>query len=189
MWHATVLRKNRDLMRGKRITQEDKRYPLATHLFEDGVDLHCAVRDASEATVSSIAKIKLDRNVDYAEWLKFIRECRRRKKKLPNGANYKWLEKQRQERKRLSRPPVVRSHKDLLALQQARRMGAATPQQEIPTVPVAKMLAEETSFPERRKSVATVDAELMQKQSIEENRPQVSTPSVTSATAEKSEPK
>ena len=51
------------------------------------------------------------------------------------------------------------------------------------------MLAEETSFPERRKSVATVDAELMQKQSIEENRPQVSTPSVMSATAEKSEPK
>jgi len=143
MWHATVLREHRGLMKGKRITQEEKKYPLATHLFEDGVDAHCAIKDSPEAPASSSTKIEFDRNVDYAAWLKFIRECRRRKKKLPNGANYKWLEKQRQERKRLSRPPVVRSHKDLLALQQARQMGAATPQQEIPTVPVANILVEE----------------------------------------------
>ena len=143
-------------MKGKRITQEEKNYPFAEHLFEDGVDAHCAVKDAPEEPAASTTKIEVDKNVDYAAWLKFIRECRRQKKKLPSGANYKWLEKQRQERNRLSRPPVVRSQKDLLALQQARKMGAATPQQEIRTVPEANALIEETGYANRQKEMPTV---------------------------------
>ena len=44
------------------------------HLFEDGVDAHCAVKDAPEEPAASTTKIEVDKNEDYAAWLKFIRE-------------------------------------------------------------------------------------------------------------------
>ena len=127
MWHAKVLEKQKRLLRGKGFQAGDE-------LYRESVDSAYHEVDPAEERNRKKEKLRLEmggikNSVDYAAWLKFIREQGRRKKKLPNGANYKWIAWQQKQKEIQSRAPVMGrslSQKELLALKQAKQMRKQT---------------------------------------------------------------
>ena len=122
MWHVQVIGERKRLLRGKGFQEGDELYRESLESTSYLSETESRERFAENLYLG--LKAAKDR-VDYAAWMKFIREQRRRKKKLPSGANYKWIawqQKQKDVQPRAQSFGRTLSRKELLALQQAEEM-------------------------------------------------------------------